>query len=75
MLSYKDNVKKIYNLRSDLNLSFEKTKENLITIVGVLNGKVVDRSYQIKFDYDFIKNGLNFSSCVSVYSTAMENLM
>ncbi len=61
LLSYKDNVKKIYNLRSDLNLSFEKTKENLITIVGVLNGKVVDRSYQIKFDYDFIKNGLNFN--------------
>ncbi len=62
ILSYRDDFKNIFKLRSDLNIQIFKKNKSDISIEGQANGKIIDRSYDVKFNYDLLLNHLVFDA-------------
>jgi hypothetical protein len=62
MSTNRDESRQIFKLRSDLVLNLEKNKSNEILIHGDIAGKIIDRPYQIKFDYENTSNRFIFEA-------------
>ncbi len=69
--SHHSNLNNIFKLRSDLNLNIQRRTASEIQIEGVLAGQIIDRPYNLKFEYVNEKNIFSFKLDFEKVATKM----
>ncbi len=69
--SHHSSQNNIFKLRSDLNLNIQKRTPSEIQIEGVLAGQIIDRAYNLKFEYENEKNVFSFKFDFEKVATKM----